>query len=216
MPSSRSATHRAGHGSNRNAASTAKTGTSSVLDPRAWRAPVPSTISLGAGISAAAARNSSMDPNGSAMPCVNPVGTLMSGRYGASLPRQKRCPAQRSVSGQRFPATGVARLNIPSQWPPFPRCRCGAIISSTPSSPDEPLRASSASKVTASSAISVRGNSSRGLGRTTRSVARARRSVSRDPDAAVRGCACRRSPSSGENVTPCGSRRLSATAFRRQ
>ena len=48
MPSSRSATHQAGHGSDRNAASTAKTGTSSALDPRAWRAPVPSTISLGA------------------------------------------------------------------------------------------------------------------------------------------------------------------------
>ena len=39
MPSSRSATHRAGHGSNRSAASTAKTGTSSVLAPRSWRAP---------------------------------------------------------------------------------------------------------------------------------------------------------------------------------
>ena len=114
MPSSRSATHRAGHGSNRSAASTAKTGTSSVLEPKSWRVPVPSTISLGAGISAAAARNSSMDPNGSALPCVNPVGTLMSGRCGASLPRQKRCPVQRSVGGQRFPATGIARLNIPS------------------------------------------------------------------------------------------------------
>ena len=215
MPSSRSATHRAGHGSNRNAASTAKTGTSSSWTPGRGGRRCPRR-SRWARISAAATRNSSMDPNGSAMPCVNPVGTLMSGRYGASLPRQKRCPAQRSVSGQRFPATGVARLNIPSQWPSFPRCRCGAIISSTPSSPDEPLRASSASKVTASSAISVCANSSRGLGRTTRSVARARRSVSRDPDAAVRGCACRRSPSSGENVTPCGSRRLSATAFRRQ
>src|SRR6185312_11533800 len=66
--------------------STAKTGTSSVLEPKSWRTPVTSTISLGAGISAAAARNSSMDPNGSAVPYVNPVGTLMSGRYGASLP----------------------------------------------------------------------------------------------------------------------------------
>ena len=35
MPSSTSATHRAGHGSNRSAASTAKTGTSSVLKPSA-------------------------------------------------------------------------------------------------------------------------------------------------------------------------------------
>jgi PhoU domain len=85
MPSSRSATHRAGHGSNRSAASTAKTGTSSVLEPRSWRAPVTSTISLGAGISAAAARNSSMDPNGSAVPCVNTVGTLMSGRCSVLL-----------------------------------------------------------------------------------------------------------------------------------
>ena len=34
MPSSRSATHQAGHGSNRNAASTAKTGTSSALELR--------------------------------------------------------------------------------------------------------------------------------------------------------------------------------------
>ena len=39
----------------RSAASTAKTGTSSVLEPKSWRAPVTSTISLGAGISAAAA-----------------------------------------------------------------------------------------------------------------------------------------------------------------
>jgi hypothetical protein len=160
MPSSRSATHRAGHGSNRSAASTAKTGTSSVLEPKSWRAPVTSTISLGAGISAAAARNSSMDPNGSAVPCVNPVGTLMSGRCGASLPRQKRCPVQRSVSGQRFPATGIARLNIPSvnghhfrAAGAAPSCRARRHHA------DEPLRASCASKVTASSAISVRGNS---------------------------------------------------------
>jgi hypothetical protein len=92
MPSSRSATHRAGHGSNRSAASTAKTGTSSVLEPRSWRAPVTSTISLGAGISAAAARNSSMDPNGSAVPCVNTVGTLMSGRCSVLL-----CPDRNAV-----------------------------------------------------------------------------------------------------------------------
>ena len=87
MPSSRSATHRAGHSSNRSAASTAETGTSSVLEARAWRAPVTSPISLGAGISAAAARNSSMDPNGSAVPCVNTVGTLMSGRCSVLLDR---------------------------------------------------------------------------------------------------------------------------------
>jgi hypothetical protein len=100
MPSSRSATHRAGHGTNRSAASTAKTGASSVLEPRSWRAPVTSTISLGTGISAAAAHNSSMDPNGSAVPCVNTVGTLMSRQMlGASLPRQKRCPVQGSSYG---------------------------------------------------------------------------------------------------------------------
>jgi hypothetical protein len=53
---------------------------------------VTSTISLGAGISAAAARNSSMDPSGSAVPCVNTVGTLMSGRCSVLL-----CPDRNAV-----------------------------------------------------------------------------------------------------------------------
>ena len=51
-----------------------------------------STISLAAGISAAAARNSSMVPNGSAVPCVNTVGTLTSGRCSV-LP----CPDRNAV-----------------------------------------------------------------------------------------------------------------------
>ncbi|MCW2630870.1 MAG: hypothetical protein JWR48_7592, partial [Mycobacterium sp.] len=63
-----------------------------------------------------------------------------------------------SLSGQRFPATGIARLNIPSVDGHHFRAAGAA-----PSGParrhhaDEPLRASRASKVTASSAISVRG-----------------------------------------------------------
>ena len=50
----------------------------SVLEPKSCRAPVISTISVGAGINAAAARTSSGVPNGSDVPWVNTVGTVMS------------------------------------------------------------------------------------------------------------------------------------------
>ena len=88
MPSSKSVTHRAGHGSDRSAASAA--GRAS----RFWTPGVAGAGDLddlaGRRISAAAARDSSMDPNGSAVPCVNTVGTLMSRRCsGACLPRRK-------------------------------------------------------------------------------------------------------------------------------
>ena len=46
----------------------------------AFAAPVTSTISVGPPTMATAARSSSMLPNGSAVPCVNTVGTVMPGR----------------------------------------------------------------------------------------------------------------------------------------
>ena len=108
MPSSRSATHRAGHGSNRRAASTAKTGTASVLEPRSWRAPVTSTISLAAGISAAAAAQFVDRPE--RVGCaVREHRRQLDERQmlGASLPRQKRCPVQRSPCGTPRIFSGV-------------------------------------------------------------------------------------------------------------
>src|SRR6185503_17185818 len=68
------------------------------------------------------------------------------------------CVVERSLSGQRFPATGIARAKI--------RCvnghhfRAGAALPcrARRHHADEPPHASCASKVTASSAISMRGN----------------------------------------------------------
>jgi hypothetical protein len=77
VPSVRTGPAARGQSSISSAASTARAGTSSVLDPRSCRAPVISTISARAAISAAAARSSSMLPNGSAVPCVKTVGAAM-------------------------------------------------------------------------------------------------------------------------------------------
>ena len=66
--------------SSRSAASTASAGTSRVFEPKSCRAPVISTTSVGAEISAAASRSSAGVPNGSEVPWVNTVGTVMSGR----------------------------------------------------------------------------------------------------------------------------------------
>ena len=101
MPSSTSATHRAGHGSNRSAASTAKTGTSSVWNPGRGE---------GAGDFDDLARRRDQRRSGAQfvdgperVGCAvrNTVGTLMSGRVLVLLcSRQKRCPVQRSLSGR--------------------------------------------------------------------------------------------------------------------
>ena len=66
--------------SKRSAAATASWATSSVFEPRSCRAPVISTISVGAEINAAASRSSASVPNGSEVPWVNTVGAVMSGR----------------------------------------------------------------------------------------------------------------------------------------
>jgi hypothetical protein len=47
---------------------------------RSWPAPSTTIIWVGAGISAAAARSSSIDPNGSAVPCTNSAGTARRGK----------------------------------------------------------------------------------------------------------------------------------------
>jgi hypothetical protein len=142
MPSSRSATHRAGHASNRSAASTAKTGTSSVLEPESWRAPVTSTISLGAGISAAAARQQ----RGSGAQFVDGperVGCAEREPHRHLDERQTRCLCSdrnavlfRAIRQRTAISCDRDRpLEHPvCQWPPSPRGRCGTIMSSTPSS----------------------------------------------------------------------------------
>ena len=92
-----------------------------------------STISLGAGISAAAARNSSMDPNGSAVTCVNTVGSLMSARCSALLcpdrnavlfsDRLTEHPGPRGVTGRISSDDG----RVPDRAAP---CRCRRIAGS--------------------------------------------------------------------------------------
>jgi hypothetical protein len=96
---------------------------------------VTSTISLAAGISAAAARNSSIDPNGSAVPCVNTVGTLMSGReaqparrrFGKGHPLlwakyrvQRWSRPHRSAVGQRWSSLD-SHYTTAHDWPPYQR-----------------------------------------------------------------------------------------------
>ena len=122
MPSSRSATHRAGHASNPSAASTAKTGTSSVLEPK---------VVAGAGdLDDLAGRR---DPRRSGAQFVDGperVGCAVREHrrhlderpmLDASLPRQKRCPVQRSACGHcaasmpdsdAFPGHAAARVTL--------------------------------------------------------------------------------------------------------